>query len=179
MCSRARRGLLAPVLLAISAPTGRGPVSHGAASIGAGRDALSIPGGGLVLLEGVEAHERTQYSATQRIGHAGRVLGRSLDEGGVGATPAVGDEEMQGPMPSSTRRMRLLHATMPTASAHSPVRVRLAVVTMRSATRIGELSVRHLVALRFASDAELPELARRVLEETITTWKAATMEFER
>ncbi len=33
--------------------------------------------------------------------------------------------------------------------------------------RIPEFSTRQLVALRFASDAELPELARRVLDENI------------
>ena len=37
--------------------------------------------------------------------------------------------------------------------------------------RIGELSVRQLVALRFASDAELPALTRRVLDERITDQK--------
>jgi len=35
-------------------------------------------------------------------------------------------------------------------------------------SRIGEFQVGQLVALRFASDAELPELARKVLEEKIT-----------
>lgn len=34
-------------------------------------------------------------------------------------------------------------------------------------SRIGEFSVNQLVSLRFASDAELPELARRVLTEKI------------
>lgn len=38
--------------------------------------------------------------------------------------------------------------------------------------RIGEFTPRQLVALRFASDAELPALARRVLEEQITSDKA-------
>ena len=37
--------------------------------------------------------------------------------------------------------------------------------------RIGEFSVHQLVALRFASDAELPELARKVLNEKITSRK--------
>jgi len=34
--------------------------------------------------------------------------------------------------------------------------------------RIGEFQVGQLVALRFASDAELPDLARKVLDEKIT-----------
>jgi hypothetical protein len=37
-----------------------------------------------------------------------------------------------------------------------------------SKPRIGELTVDQLVALRFASDAELPGLARKVLDERIT-----------
>jgi hypothetical protein len=35
------------------------------------------------------------------------------------------------------------------------------------ASRVGEFSTRQLVALRFAGDAELPALARRVLDERI------------
>jgi hypothetical protein len=38
--------------------------------------------------------------------------------------------------------------------------------------RIGELSARQLIALRFASDAEIPELVRTVLAEGITDSKA-------
>ncbi len=38
--------------------------------------------------------------------------------------------------------------------------------------RIGEFTVRQLVSLRFASDAELPGLARKVLEEKLTEGKA-------
>jgi len=38
--------------------------------------------------------------------------------------------------------------------------------------RIGEFGVKQLVALRFASDAELPELARKVLDEKIRDQKA-------
>jgi hypothetical protein len=38
--------------------------------------------------------------------------------------------------------------------------------------RIGEFTVPQLVALRFASDEELPELARRVLDENIADRKA-------
>ena len=38
--------------------------------------------------------------------------------------------------------------------------------------RIGEFTVGQLVALRFASDAELPELARKVLDEKIAERKA-------
>lgn len=38
--------------------------------------------------------------------------------------------------------------------------------------RIPEFSTAQLVALRFASDEELPELARRVLDENITDKKA-------
>jgi hypothetical protein len=35
-------------------------------------------------------------------------------------------------------------------------------------SRIGEFTTPQLVALRFASDAELPALARRVLDEKLT-----------
>jgi hypothetical protein len=38
--------------------------------------------------------------------------------------------------------------------------------------RIGEFSVEQLVGMRFASDAELPDLARRVLEERLADRKA-------
>lgn len=38
--------------------------------------------------------------------------------------------------------------------------------------RIGEFTTAQLVALRFASDEELPELARRVLDENMTDKKA-------
>jgi Family of unknown function (DUF6526) len=38
--------------------------------------------------------------------------------------------------------------------------------------RIGEFTLNQLVALRFASDAELPALARRVLDEKIMKRKA-------
>ena len=38
--------------------------------------------------------------------------------------------------------------------------------------RIGEFTVKQLVALRFASDGELPGLARQVLDETIRDQKA-------
>jgi len=38
--------------------------------------------------------------------------------------------------------------------------------------RIGEFSVKQMVALRFASDAELPDLARKVLDEKIQGQKA-------
>ncbi|HXU19154.1 MAG TPA: DUF6526 family protein, partial [Verrucomicrobiae bacterium] len=38
--------------------------------------------------------------------------------------------------------------------------------------RIPEFTVSQLVALRFASDAELPDLARRVLQENLTERKA-------
>ena len=38
--------------------------------------------------------------------------------------------------------------------------------------RIGEFTVSQLVSLRFASDAELPALARKVLEEKMNERKA-------
>jgi hypothetical protein len=39
-------------------------------------------------------------------------------------------------------------------------------------SRIGEFTVGQLISLRFASDAELPDLARRVLDEKLTDRKA-------
>jgi len=45
--------------------------------------------------------------------------------------------------------------------------------------RIGEFSVNQLVALRFATDAELPELARRVLDQKMTSRKAVKMEIKK
>jgi hypothetical protein len=39
-------------------------------------------------------------------------------------------------------------------------------------TRIGEFNVGQLVSMRFASDAELPDLARKVLDERLTDRKA-------
>src|SRR5271170_2051110 len=39
-------------------------------------------------------------------------------------------------------------------------------------TRIGEFQVGQLVALRFAGDAELPDLSRKVLQDKITDRKA-------
>ena len=47
--------------------------------------------------------------------------------------------------------------------------MRLLPVDLQS--RIGELSVNQLVALRFASDDELPALTRRVLDERLTSRK--------
>ena len=38
--------------------------------------------------------------------------------------------------------------------------------------RIGEFTVGQLVSLRFASDAELPELSRKVLQDKLTDRKA-------
>jgi hypothetical protein len=38
--------------------------------------------------------------------------------------------------------------------------------------RIGDFTTAQLIALRFASDAELPDLARRVLDEGLTDRKA-------
>src|SRR5260370_18982138 len=38
--------------------------------------------------------------------------------------------------------------------------------------RCGELSIGQIVSLRFASDAELPALARKVLDEKVTERKA-------
>ena len=38
--------------------------------------------------------------------------------------------------------------------------------------RIGELTVKQMVALRFASDGELPELTRKVLDEKLQDQKA-------
>jgi len=46
------------------------------------------------------------------------------------------------------------------------------VLPMDLRERMGEFSVGQLVALRFASDAELPELARKVLEGKIEDRKA-------
>lgn len=60
-------------------------------------------------------------------------------------------------------------------------RLRLQALAPQLAGKIDQLSKRQLVALRFASDAELPDLARRVLagefakpgdiKRAITTWR--------
>ena len=42
-------------------------------------------------------------------------------------------------------------------------------------TRVDELSMRQIVALRFASDAELPGLMRKVLDEKLADGKAIKM----
>ena len=45
--------------------------------------------------------------------------------------------------------------------------------------RVGEFTVQQLVALRFASDEELPMLARRVLDEKLTSRKGVKQLVER
>ncbi len=50
--------------------------------------------------------------------------------------------------------------------------LRLAAVAPELAGRVGEFTPHQLVALRFASDAELASLARRVLDERITSRSA-------
>jgi Family of unknown function (DUF6526) len=53
------------------------------------------------------------------------------------------------------------------------MRLRLATLLPADlSSRVGEFTVSQLVGMRFASDAELPELARRVLEERIAERKA-------
>jgi hypothetical protein len=53
------------------------------------------------------------------------------------------------------------------------MRLRLAsVLPVDMRQRIQEFTCEQLIALRFASDAELPDLARKVLAERITTRKA-------
>jgi hypothetical protein len=52
------------------------------------------------------------------------------------------------------------------------MRMRLATLVPDLAPRVGEFTVNQLCSLRFASDAELPDLARRVLAEKLDDRKA-------
>lgn len=52
------------------------------------------------------------------------------------------------------------------------MRLRLAALTPELAPRLGEFTVNQLCSLRFAGDAELPDLARRVLAEKLDDRKA-------
>lgn len=54
---------------------------------------------------------------------------------------------------------------------------RLLPESMRS--RIGEFTVHQLVALRFASDEELPELAAKVLSNNVTSRKAVKQDIKK
>lgn len=52
------------------------------------------------------------------------------------------------------------------------MRLRLAALVPDLGSRLGEFTVNQLCSLRFASDAELPDLARRVLAEKLDDRKA-------
>ena len=52
------------------------------------------------------------------------------------------------------------------------MRLRLAALAPDLASRFGEFTVNQVCSLRFASDGELPELARRVLSERLDDRKA-------
>lgn len=64
--------------------------------------------------------------------------------------------------------MRIFALTVQDRIIRLEMRLRLArVLPADLAARIGELSVGQLVALRFAGDAELPELLREVLDQNV------------
>ena len=69
--------------------------------------------------------------------------------------------------------MRVFAVTVQDRVIRLEERLRMeALLTADLKSRIPEFSPQQLVALRFASDAELPALARRVLDEKLTDQKA-------